>query len=161
MNNLTIPQIINSIRKPRLFLLSLLDTLTLDELNTIPQGFNNNIIWNAGHIIAAQQGVCYRRAGLPMLVSEDFFMAYKPESKPMEPVTADDVAQIRELLQSTINQLEADYNAGLFANYPTWQTRYGGLQIASIEQAIAFLPFHEGMHLGYTLALKRLITTNK
>ena len=37
--------------------LKLVDNLSIDELNIIPSGFTNNIIWNLGHIIAINN--CY------------------------------------------------------------------------------------------------------
>ncbi len=108
------------IRKPRLFLLNHINGLSLDQLNEIPVGFNNNIIWNMGHLIAAQQGVCYVRMGLPPYTGEDFFNRYKPGSKPEGPVTAAEVDQIKELLFSTLEQLERDYDQEIFRNYVPW-----------------------------------------
>jgi hypothetical protein len=70
------------IRQPRLKILELLEGFSLEQLNEIPKGFNNNIIWNLGHMVAAQQGICYKRAGLNTFIDEDFFQAYKPDSKP-------------------------------------------------------------------------------
>ena len=42
-----------TIRKTRAFLRSLVDNLTTEQLNEIPEGFSNNIVWNFGHIVAA------------------------------------------------------------------------------------------------------------
>lgn len=144
------------IRKPRLFLLNSINELSLDELNEIPAGFNNNIIWNMGHMVAAQQGVCYVRMGLPPFTGEDFFNRYKPGSKPEAPVTAAEVDQVKELLFSTLEQLERDYDQGIFKAYVPWVTRYD-VAVNTIEEALLFLPFHEGLHLGYITALKKLI----
>ena len=144
------------LRKTRMFLISLLDGLSLEQLNKIPQGFNNNIAWNAGHIVAAQQGVCYRRAGLPLVIDNAFFEKYKPESKPQEQATEADVKQIKALLLSTIDDLQRDYENKKFSAYPAWTTRYG-VAINSIEDAISFLDFHEGLHVGYAMALRRAV----
>jgi len=144
------------LRKTRQFLISLLDGLPLEQLNKIPQGFNNNIIWNTGHIVAAQQGVCYRRAGLPLVIDDTLFDKYKPESKPQEQATEADVAQIKELLLSTIDDLQRDYENKKFSSYPAWTTRYG-VEIKSIEDAISFLSFHDGLHVGYAMALRRCV----
>ncbi len=46
---------IEKIKKTRRFLLNLVSELSTDQLNEIPPDFNNNIIWNMGHLIAAQQ----------------------------------------------------------------------------------------------------------
>ena len=64
---------IEIIKKPRLALFELIKDLSIEQLNQVPPGFNNNIIWNMGHLIAAQQGICYRRAGTDMIVSEDYY----------------------------------------------------------------------------------------
>ncbi|GAA4729609.1 DinB family protein [Flavisolibacter ginsenosidimutans] len=146
------------LRKTRQFLISLLDGLSLEQLNKIPQGFNNNIIWNAGHIVAAQQGVCYRRAGLPLIVDEAFFDQFKPESKPQEQATEAEVAQIKKLLLSTIDDLQRDYENKKFSTYPAWTTRYG-VAINSIEDVVSFLDFHDGLHVGYAMALRRCVNS--
>lgn len=146
------------ITKPRQTILTTLDALTIDQLNTIPAGFNNNIIWNLGHMIAAQCGIWYKRAGLslPVMVSEEFFETYKPGTKPERFYTADDLNQIKELFFSTLTQFEADRKTDMFDNYPTWTTRYGA-ELHSVEDAAAFIPFHEGLHIGAIVALRKLV----
>src|SRR5579862_7795618 len=108
---------IEIIRKTRSFLLENLKDLTTEQLNQIPEGFNNNIIWNLGHMIAAQQGVCYIRAGLTPHVTEDFINSYKSGSKPGSNVDAAGVEHIKSLLFSTLDQLEEDYNNSIFGGY--------------------------------------------
>jgi DinB superfamily len=148
---------IEIIRKTRSYLLENLKDLTTEQLNKIPEGFNNNIIWNLGHMIAAQQGVCYLRAVLTPKVSEDFINAYKSGSKPAGPVDAKEIENIKSLLFSSIDQLEEDYNNHIFGGYTTWTTRYS-VEMNSIDDAITFLPFHEGLHAGCSTALKKLVT---
>lgn len=149
-------QQLDIIKKPRVGILTLIDTLSLDQLNTVPAGFNNNIMWNLGHMVAAQQGVCYKRAGLPLRIDEAFFDTFKPGTKPERIYTADDLATIKELFTSTISQLAADLQTNMFSNYPTWTTRYGA-DLHNIAEAVAFLPFHEGLHIGAIVALGKLV----
>jgi len=144
------------IRKTRNYLLENISALSTDQLNKIPNGFSNNIIWNIAHIIAAQQGVCYRRAGLPVVVGDDFFEMYKPGSRPEREVTETEIAQIKQFLASTLERLELDYNKGLFKSYTPWTTRYG-VDINTIEDAISFLLYHEGLHAGIIMAMKKLV----
>jgi hypothetical protein len=148
---------IEIIRKTRSFLLEQLKNLTTEQLNHIPEGFNNNIIWNLGHMIAAQQGVCYIRMGLKPHVSEEFINAYKSGSKPTVAVDNAAIENIKTLLFTTLDQLENDYNNQIFSGYTPWVTRYS-VELSNIDDAINFIPFHEGLHSGYSLALKRLVT---
>ncbi|TFF41005.1 DinB family protein [Mucilaginibacter psychrotolerans] len=147
---------IEIMRQPRIKILSILETFSLDQLNIIPAGFNNNILWNLGHMIAAQQGVCYKRAGLDTWVSDSFFQAYKPDTKPEGYISEEQFDEIKELLMTSLDQLETDLHAGIFTNYPAWTTRYGA-EIRDINDAIAFLPFHEGLHVGYIMGLRKLV----
>lgn len=147
---------IEALRSIRTSLLELLKDLSLEELNFIPQGFNNNIAWNLAHIIAAQQGVCYLRAGLPITIRQDFFELHKPNTKPERPLSVTELEEIKILLFSTLDRFEEDYNNQIFTQYPSWTTRYG-VTISSIDDAVSFLPFHDGLHLGYIMALKRAV----
>jgi len=56
----------------RALYLKLLENYSLAQLNTIPEGFSNNLIWNAGHVIASQQKLIYALSGLPMKISDAF-----------------------------------------------------------------------------------------
>lgn len=146
-------------RKTRETVLDLIKDLSVEQLNKVPQGFNNNIIWNVAHLAATLQGICYKRAGLPVtVVGEDFFETYKSGTKPEKEIDGAAIEQIKQALLSTVDQVEADIEQRkeIFSNYPAWLTRYG-IEISSIDDAIAFLPFHEGLHMGYIMALKRAI----
>ena len=67
--------VIDILRQPRIKILEELQNFSLEQLNDIPAGFNNNIIWNLGHMIAAQQGVCYAFAiaGVPKRITDEVF----------------------------------------------------------------------------------------
>jgi hypothetical protein len=147
---------IEIIRKTRSFLLENLKGLTTEQFNHIPDGFNNNIIWNLGHMIAAQQGVCYIRAGIAPRLGEDFISAFKSGSKPGEPLNTAGIEQIKDLLFTTLDQLKEDYNNQIFGGYTAWTTRYG-VNLTSIDEAINFIQFHEGLHSGCCTALKKLV----
>ncbi len=151
---------IETLRKTRLNFFNVIGDLTIEQLNEIPSGFNNNIAWNLGHLLATQQGLCYVRAGLKMTIDEQYFLIYKPETKPNEFVESTDIDKIKELFISAIEQFEHDYNQNIFTSYTPWTNRYG-IEITNIDDAIAFVLFHEGLHLGYVMALKRVLKNLK
>jgi hypothetical protein len=151
---------IEFIKGPRTFILSLIENLTVEQLNYIPQGFNNNLIWNLAHLISGQQGICYTRAGLPIVVDDKYYTPYRPDTKPEQFIDATEIAIIKQLFITSINRLETDIQDNIFTNYPAWISRYG-TEITSFDDAMDFLPFHEGLHCGYIMALKRAVLNEK
>ena len=149
------PQI-DILKKVRAFLLEGIKDLTNEQLNTIPQGYNNNIAWNLGHLVAAQQGICYKRANLTPHISEEFWEQFRTGSKPNGDLSADEIANIKSLFLSTMDVLDADYNSGIFGNYTAWTTRYA-VEIVTIDDALKFLPYHEGLHSGVINTMKKLV----
>ncbi len=141
----------------RTYVLDQVKELSLEQMNTIPAGLSNNIIWHLGHMIAAHQGIGYKRAGLPTIVSEEFMSRYRPGTKPERAATADELEEIKQLSVSTIEKFDEDYQTGLFNNYVPWTTRYG-VNLNSIEDAIEFLSFHEGYHIGCVSIIRKLVT---
>lgn len=148
-------QQIENIKTIRTALLTLVENLTIEQLNKVPEGFNNNIIWNLAHLTAAQQGICYIRAGLKPIIQEKYLSPYLPGTKPEHFVDSAEVEVLKTLLLSSLEEFKSDYKKDFFTNYTTFTTRYG-VEITSIDDAINFLPFHEGLHFGYIMALKRV-----
>jgi hypothetical protein len=144
------------IKKTRTSLLNMTSDLSLEQINKVPEGFNNNIIWNLGHLVAAQQGICYVRSGLSPVVEDQFISPYKKGTKPERFVSDKEVEAVKSLLSSSLDQLEVDYEMGKFNNYNAWTTPYG-VELVSIDDAILFLQFHEGLHFGYVMAQRRLV----
>jgi hypothetical protein len=54
------------------------------------------------------------------------------------------------------DRIEADYRAGRFTTYSPL-TLGGGHTVESVEEAIAFHCFHEGLHIGMVISLKRML----
>jgi hypothetical protein len=150
-------QKIENIKSARQFLLDQIAGMTTGQLNQIPQGFNNNIIWNLAHLISGQQGIFYARAGLPITVEERYYSPYRPNTKPAPYIDGDEIGIIKSLFISTITQLQTDWKQGLFDNYPSWSAMPYGIEIADVEDALDFLTFHDGLHTGYIMAQKRLV----
>ena len=142
--------------KNRVFLKSIMDNLTLNELNKIPKGFNNNIIWNIAHTIVTQQILVYRLSGLPTVIPSDFVDIYKKGTKPERNLTEAEVDEIKGLLFSTVDKLKEDYTNNIFQSFNEYTVTTKNT-LTNVEEAIAFNNFHEGIHLGYILALKHAL----
>ncbi|RXK60786.1 DinB family protein [Lacibacter luteus] len=132
------------------------DKYNLEQLNKIPAGFNNNLIWNIGHVIAAQQGLVYRSCNVPMHISDDFFNRYKPGTKPTADVTQQEVDEIKELLTSLIEKTETDLANNIFQTFNQRKTGTG-FYLRNLEDAVTFNNYHEGTHFGYMLSIAKFI----
>ena len=130
---------------------------TLEQLNTIPEGFNNNLIWNIGHIIVSQQLLVYKLSGLTLLVADDLAEKYKKGTKPEQPATQADVDELKALLFQTIVQTKQDYDSGLFQNYHEYITSTGDHTLKNAKDAMAFSNFHEGLHIGNMISLRKFL----
>lgn len=133
-----------------------LDNYSLEQLNNIPVGFKNNLIWNIAHVIVTQQLLVYKFSGLPMLVSEELVQKYMKGTKPEINATQAEVEELKILVSKTINQTKEDYDNGIFENYEEYPTSTGFV-LGNVEDAMAFNNFHEGLHIGIMMSLRKLI----
>lgn len=117
----------------------------------IPKGFRNNIWWNIAHIVATQQILLYRWSGLPTRIDDNWIDRYKKGTEPnMEP-TEREIDQLSDYLINTVNWAEDDYRNGLFETYQQYITSVR-VTLSSVEDAINFNNYHEGIHLGVILS---------
>jgi hypothetical protein len=95
-----------------------LESFTVEQLNTVPKGFSNNIIWNISHIMATQQILVFKLSGLPLLVSQEIEDTYKNGSVPTEKSTREEVHMLKELLILAVKKTKEDFNKqNFFRNY--------------------------------------------
>ena len=144
------------IAQTRANFIQLLDGLTIEQVNKIPGGFNNNIIWNFAHTISAQQVLCYRLAGITPVVDENFIELFKKGTKPGTYIDQQKLNHIKKLSELTIEKLKLDVADNIFSNYTDYTTSYN-VCLTNIEDAIKFVSVHEGLHYGYAMALRRLV----
>ena len=140
----------------RKLLLKITANLSNEQINKIPESFNNNIAWNMAHLVVTQQLLCYRNSGLKCLVSEEMIEKYQKGSAPNGKITAEEFDEIKELLLKLPVKLEDDYEVGIFQNYKTYLTSIG-VTLNTIDDAVQFNMYHEGIHLGVILQLLKFL----
>ena len=148
--------IFKSWRTSRRLYSNFFDKYPLEQLNKVPNGFNNNLIWNIGHIIVAQQSLIYKGSNLPMHISEDLLNLYKPGTKPTGTTSQTEVNELKGLLFSLVDKTEADFQKGIFTTYNE-RTTTTGFHLASTKDAFEFNNYHEGLHLGYMMGIRKFL----
>ena len=144
------------LRKSRLLTLKELDGLTLDQIHTIPQGFKNNIAWNIAHLVVTQQLLHYKLSGLNCLCPDDLIEAHRKGTSPTKTFTEQEFEEVKELLLGLPDTLEEDFEAGIFKNFVEYPTSTG-IVLNSLESAIVFNNFHEGIHYGVIRSIKKFL----
>lgn len=136
--------------------LKLIENLDLVQLNKIPEGYNNNLAWNLGHIVATQQLLCYGLSGLPMDMDNEFIGKYRKGSKPEGDITQADLDFMKNQMIILADKMEDDYGNGTFKEYKEYTTSFNAT-LSSVEDGIIFNNMHEAMHLGFMIALKKMV----
>jgi hypothetical protein len=129
---------------------------SLEQLNKIPKGFNNNILWNIAHTVVTHQLLLYKNTGNELQIPKKWIALFAKGSKPVRDLMLEEVEAIDAALFSTYEQFEKDLASGLFTNFSPYTTSTN-MVLDSVATTQSFLLFHDGIHLGSVLALAKLV----
>lgn len=144
------------IAKNRVILHKFLTETPREQLLKIPEGFNNNIWWNIAHVVVTEQLLAYGMSGLPLNIEDTFVAKFRKGTTPDGTATDAEIKKIEELMFSLPKQTKIDYESGLFKEFNEYTTSLN-VTLTNIEDAIEFNTFHEGLHFGSILALRRAL----
>lgn len=134
----------------------LIDSLTTEQLNKIPESFSNNIIWNFAHVIVTQQLLCYKLASKEMYINDEIVNEFRKGATPTKLVSETEIEAFKKMALDFISKIENDLKTKDFTNYSSYTTSFN-VTLNSIEEAVKFNNVHEGLHLGYAMAMKKLV----
>ena len=146
----------NILNKSRELVLKVIDGLTIEQLHKIPDGFKNNIAWNVAHLVVTQQLLHYKLSGLNCLCPDELIDNFKKGTKPTKSFTKEEFDEVLELFKGLPATLEEDYNAEIFESFKEYPTSTGFV-LDSFKTAVHFNNYHEGLHLGTIMALRKLV----
>ncbi|MFP4191808.1 MAG: DinB family protein [Candidatus Hydrogenedentota bacterium] len=150
------PSVLSTMKIVRDFTMNNLRDVSVDALLQIPEGFKNNILWNAGHIGVVQCELLHGLSKRALPVPEGWVEFFDNGTSPQdwsEPPAARDVMEVLEGLTS---QIEQDYKNGLFDSFQPTELA-PGIAFNTFEDAAQFHCVHEGLHLGVIMSLKKLV----
>jgi hypothetical protein len=146
----------DTLKFSRTRILELTDGLTVEQFNKIPNGLKHNIVWTMGHILASQQLFMYKRTSLPFTVKEEIVEKYKSGTAATTNVSKEEIDYLIKALFETLEQVQLDYENGKYKQFDSFVTKRG-VEISTIEDAIAFHTYHEGIHVGWIWMMKNLL----
>lgn len=125
--------------------------LTQEQWLTQPDGCANNVAWNVGHLVIAQQGLIYRQLGVESGFDlSEMIAMYSPGTSPADWNSTPDTDELLRLLIELPQQMVEDVAAGKFDNYVKPEGEGPGPlpPAESAAHAMIFNQFHEGVHAG-------------
>lgn len=130
-----------------------------EQLTTVVPGRSNHILWNIGHMLTVQLLLVHKLAGLELLIPAEWPAYFGKDTGPQ---TWDAGAPSVSDVISRVESLAAEHAAVLASDpvidFTPYTTGFGAV-LATIDDAIAFNNFHEGVHTGIILSIKRSLTT--
>lgn len=127
-----------------------------EQLLAVPDGFRNNIWWNIAHVLVTEQLLVYKLGGQPMRLDEALVDRYKKGTQPSGAPTDEELQEVAELLLSTVDWMREDYGKGIFNGYNEYTTS-ANVTLKSVEDAIMFNVYHQGLHLGAIISLLKVL----
>ena len=134
----------------------LLEHLPKDQLLKIPEGYPNNIWWNITHVLVTQQLLVYKFSGLQMRIPDELVDKFKKGTVPDGTSTDEEMKVVAGFLLSAVEWSQEDYFNGLFKTYNEYTTS-ASVTLRNVEDAIAFNAYHEGLHMGTILSLRKML----
>ena len=144
------------LKKTRPLIAGAVSDLSIEELTWIPPGHRNNILWNMGHIVVTEQLLHYALCDVQTLTPDRWTAMFRKGTSPEEWVAQPDPAPIIEALTTVPERLETDYANGLLTEFRPYETS-SGVRLDTLEEALAFNNFHEGIHFGIIRSLRNRV----
>ncbi|CAH1216818.1 hypothetical protein PAECIP111891_04482 [Paenibacillus allorhizoplanae] len=130
--------------------------LSENTIDHIPEGFNNNIRWNLGHIYTVQEKFAFHFAGEPLQLPENFDRLFAKGTKPAD--WNEELPSLEELLALLAEQpkrIQSILQDRLDESVAKPFTTGSGLLLSTIGEFLNFTLYHEGMHFNAITTLKR------
>lgn len=134
-----------------------LDELSLAELNKIPEGFNNNIIWNFGHAIESSYSLAFARPKVDESYQNPSLEKYKKGTRPEADATKDEVEQLKSLAFNYSKTISSAIEQGKFENITPYSTGTFGAELKTIDDILTTILAHNTLHFATASAQARII----
>ena len=146
----------NQLKVVRTNTINAVKELSESQAGAIPEGFNNNILWNLGHVYLVQEKFAFGFIPEPMHMPEAFTELFGRETKPSEwKVQPPTLTELIKLLEDQTGRIEESLINRLDEVVGNPFTMPSGLTLKTIGEFLIFSMYHEGMHVQTIRMLKR------
>ena len=146
----------NQLKVVRSNTLNAVKEVSESQAHSVPEGFNNNILWNLGHVYISQEKFAFGFIPEPMQVPEGFTEAFGRDTKPSEwKVQPPTLVEMINLLEDQTSRIREKLENRLDEAVANPFTMPSGLTLRTIGEFLTFSMYHEGMHVQTIKMLKK------
>ncbi len=140
------------------FTLTMINHFNEEIINIVPEGHNNNIVWNVGHILVAQDYLLYGREMAAEIVKPGYVEMFNQGTKPADwNGEVPSLATLATELKEQMSRIEKDFGHRWDEPLPKPFVLRPGTEMSTYGEVMMFTLYHEGWHVGYIQSLKRAI----
>lgn len=134
------------------------DGISNESSHHIPEGFNNNIKWNLGHIYVVQENFAFRHLQDKIDIPQNFIDYFGPGTKPENwDEAVPDIDRLVQLLRNQVIRVEQTLENQLKESVEKPYVTSTGIELSTVEEFLSFCLYHEGMHFDAIKTIKRTI----
>lgn len=148
MNEAMIFQQINLVRQNTL---NEMENLSEEQADQMPEGFNNTIRWNLGHIYTVQNALLSQFGGKAIEMPSHYLELFAPGTRPAD--WNGEIPTLHELKQFLAEHPEKLKEA--LAEQLDEKAAKPFKSLSTVGEILNFTTYHEGMHVGTIKGLKK------
>ncbi|MFC0187388.1 DinB family protein [Fictibacillus aquaticus] len=138
--------------------LSVVEGVTEEMADIVPEGFNNNIRWQLGHIYLDQYDWLYHKINedspVPKHYRELFGYGTRPSDWKLSPPTLD---ELKNRLADQVDHIKEHFGRRLDEELES----PAELGMNTFAEILPRTFYHEGMHTGHIIALKKAMNAEQ
>lgn len=154
--------IVHCIEVARRSFIELIEGLSLEQINRVPEGFNNNIAWNFGHISVSALALAFKTSAVKPSIEIPYFKKYGKNTKPEEAIDAQELQALKDYAISAIGMIKESMINNEFtgASVTPYTTTTYGIPMTDIDEIIATIGMHDSLHYGIAKAISAVVKRN-
>jgi uncharacterized damage-inducible protein DinB len=141
--------------------LSVVENLSDAQLDVVPPGFRNSIRWNLGHVFVSQEKMVFTLAGEENKSPEGYISLFAGGTAPSmweeSSIAIPTLEEITTCLRDQPGRIQEQFAGRLGDPLAEPFKAATGIVFATVEEVIHFSIYHEGLHTGVIMSLKKML----
>ncbi len=147
---------LNTLRAVRTLIRKRTSGMTDEQFWAVPTGYNASIGWHVAHLPVTLSLLAFGRSGQELPMGAEWITSFRKGTGPADATRSFTREEVMEWLDRSVDLVEDMVEGQSFGAFDVYTTS-AGVTLNNLEEALAFLAVHDGIHFGYILAQARAI----